>query len=182
VWRACGPALWQTGIVVFEEVYERFRKPIWRLARRMTSSEEEALDVTQEIFLRIWRGLDGFRGEAKLSTWVFQIAWNHLRWHRRRTGRQHHLIEEGSERGSEILSRAADPAPDPERRVAAADLLGRVEEALSLLSEQHRVILWLRDGEDLSYEQISTVLDIPMGTVRSRIARARQALRRAVDQ
>jgi RNA polymerase sigma-70 factor (ECF subfamily) len=167
--------------VIFEEVYERFRRPIWRLARRMTSSEEEALDVTQEIFLRIWRGLDGFRGEAKLSTWVFQIAWNYLRWHRRRSGRQHYLIEGGSERSEEIMSQAADPTPDPERRAAATDMLERVEEALESLGEHHRVVLWLRDGEDLSYEQISALLDVPMGTVRSRIARARQALRRIVE-
>jgi RNA polymerase sigma-70 factor (ECF subfamily) len=167
--------------VIFEEVYERFRRPIWRLARRMTSSEEEALDVTQEIFLRVWRGLDGFRGEAKLSTWVFQIAWNYLRLHRRRSGRQHHLVEGGSERSEEILARAADSAPDPERRAAATDMLKRVEKALDGLAEHHRVILWLRDGEDLSYEQISSVLDVPIGTVRSRIARARQALRRIVE-
>ena len=60
---------------------------MWRLARRLTGDDEEALDTTQEIFVRVWRGLPGFRGEAKLSTWVFQIAWNYLRAHRRRSGR-----------------------------------------------------------------------------------------------
>jgi RNA polymerase sigma-70 factor (ECF subfamily) len=145
----------------------------------MTESEEEALDATQEIFLRIWKGLGSFRGEAKLSTWVFQIAWNYLRGHRRRMGRQHHLLEVGSERGAEALARAPDPAPDPERRAAAADRLTRVEKALARLPEHHRVIVWLRDGEGLSYDQIGDVLDLPIGTVRSRLARARQALRKA---
>ncbi len=157
---------------------------MWRLARRMTESEEEALDATQEIFLRIWRGLGGFRGEAKLSTWVFQIAWNYLRWHRRRMGRQHHLLEPASdlELGDEVLARAADPGPDPERRAAASDRLARVEAALARLPEHHRVILWLRDGEGLGYEAIAAVLDLPIGTVRSRLARARESLRRAVER
>ena len=84
----CLEAIWHTVAVDFDEVYERFRRPVWRLSRRFTESEEEALDTTQEVFLRVWRGLPGFRGESKLSTWVFQIAWNHLRAHRRKMGRR----------------------------------------------------------------------------------------------
>jgi RNA polymerase sigma-70 factor (ECF subfamily) len=170
--------VWQTEIVTFEEVYERFRRPVWRLALRMTESEEEALDATQEIFLRVWKGLGGFRGESKLSTWVFQIAWNYLRRHRRQMGRQHHLLEPESERTSAL---AVEPAPNQERRVVASNLLDRVERAMQLLPEHHRVILWLRDGEGLSYDQLAQVLDVPLGTVRSRLARARAVLRRAVE-
>jgi RNA polymerase sigma-70 factor (ECF subfamily) len=166
--------------VTFDEVYERFRRPVWRLARRMTGSEEEALDATQEIFLRVWRGLGGFRGEAKLSTWVFQIAWNYLRLHRRRAGRQHPLVAV-SEEASQAVERAPDPAPDPERQATASDLLDRVEEAIGRLPEQFRIILWLRDGENRPYEEIAAVLDVPIGTVRSRLARARQALRRELE-
>jgi RNA polymerase sigma-70 factor (ECF subfamily) len=173
------PALWHTGIVTFEELYRRFRQPVWRLARRMTESEEEALDATQEIFLRVWKGLGGFRGEAKLSTWVFQIAWNYLRWHRRKMGRQHHLLLPESEH---TMTLATDDRPDQERRAVATDLLERVQGELGRLPEHHRVILWLRDAEDLSYVEISKVLDIPVGTVRSRLARARTALRKAVDR
>lgn len=177
----CAP-VWQTGVVTFEEVYTRFRRPVWRFARRMTESEEEALDATQEIFLRIWRGLDGFRGDAKLSTWVFQIAWNYLRWHRRRMGRQHHLLDVASAHAAEAMARASDPAPTPERRAVASQLLERVERALGELPEHHHVILWLRDAEGLSYQEIAAVLDIPIGTVRSRLARARGALRRGVER
>jgi RNA polymerase sigma-70 factor (ECF subfamily) len=147
----------------------------------MTESEEEALDASQEIFLRVWRGLGGFRGEAKLSTWVFQIAWNYLRGYRRRMGRQHHFLASGSEGNERVIERAQDPAPDPERRAAASDLLARVEEAMGELPEHFRVILWLRDAEKLPYDEIARVLEVPIGTVRSRLARARQALRRAVE-
>jgi RNA polymerase sigma-70 factor (ECF subfamily) len=167
--------------VTIEELYERFRKPVWRLARRLTASEEEALDATQEIFLRVWRGLAGFRGEAKISTWVFQIAWNYLRAHRRRMGRQLHFIEQGTETADELVATAPDPGADPERKVAAAQLLDRVDQAIAALPEHFRVVLWLRDGENLSYQEIAEVLDLPIGTVRSRLARAREALHGAVE-
>jgi RNA polymerase sigma-70 factor (ECF subfamily) len=168
-------------VVTFEEVYARFRTPVWRLARRMTGSEAEALDATQEIFVRVWRGLGGFRGEARLSTWVFQIAWNYLRWYRRRAGAEPTLVSvEGA--GEEFPRPSlADTRPDPERRASAIQLLDRVEAAIDALPEHYRVVVWLRDAEDLSYEQIATVLDLPIGTVRSRLARARASLKRTVD-
>jgi len=163
--------------MVFDEVYERFRRPIWRLARRLTESDDDAFDATQEIFLRVWRGLAGFRGESKLSTWVFQIAWNYLRGYHRRRGRQFNAVAEKSE---EIVARAPDPSPGPERRVVSSDLLDRVTAAMDDLPEHYRVVVWLRDGEDLSYREIADVLDLPIGTVRSRLARARSALKKAV--
>jgi RNA polymerase sigma-70 factor (ECF subfamily) len=167
--------------VEFGEVYERFKLPVWRLARRLTRSDEEALDTTQEIFLRIWRGLPGFRGEAKLSTWVFQIAWNYLRAHRRRMGRNLQFVSESMDGDRELAMIVRDPRADPERRAASVELLDQVEDALRELPEHYRVVVWLRDGEELSYQEIANVLDIPIGTVRSRLARARDALRRIVE-
>jgi len=162
-------------------VYEQFKLPVWRLARRLTRNDEEALDTTQEIFLRVWRGLPGFRGEAKISTWVFQIAWNHLRAHRRRMGRNLQFISEGTDGDRELAMIARDPHADPERRAASVELLDRVEDALAELPEHYRVVVWLRDGEELSYREIADTLDLPIGTVRSRLARARDALRRMVE-
>jgi RNA polymerase sigma-70 factor (ECF subfamily) len=163
--------------VEFDQVYERFRLPVWRLARRLTRSEEEALDTTQEIFLRVWRGLPGFRGEAKLSTWVFQIAWNYLRAHRRKMGRSLQVVGEDMNGAQELVEVAKDSGPDPERRASASELLDRVQEALVQLPEHYRVVVWLRDGENLSYQEIADALDVPIGTVRSRLARARQTLK-----
>ena len=168
--------------VDFNEVYERFRLPVWRLARRLTRNEEEALDTTQEIFLRVWRGLPGFRGDAKLSTWVFQIAWNYLRAYRRRMGRQLQFISAGTEAAQEVVATARDPHADPERRTESSELLDRVESALHQLPEHYRVVVWLRDGENLSYQEIADTLDLPIGTVRSRLARARNNLRQIVER
>ncbi len=174
--------MWQTGLVDFDQVYERFRLPVWRLARRLTDSQEEAFDTTQEIFLRVWRGLPGFRGEAKLSTWVFQIAWNYLRAHRRKMGRTLEIVSEEWPGGEDVITSAKDLAPDPEHRARAAEALDRVEAALRELPEHYRVVVWLRDGEDLSYQEIADALDLPIGTVRSRLARAREALRQLVER
>lgn len=173
--------MWQTGLVDFDQVYERFRLPVWRLARRLTNTEEEALDTTQEIFLRVWRGLPGFRGEAKLSTWVFQIAWNYLRAHRRKMGRTLQIMSEDVNSTRALVASARDSAPDPERRARATELLDRVEVALGQLPEHYRVVVWLRDGEDLSYQEIADALDVPIGTVRSRLARARATLKEMVE-
>jgi RNA polymerase sigma-70 factor (ECF subfamily) len=166
--------------VDFDEVYERFRRPVWRLSRRFTECEEEALDTTQEVFLRVWRGLPGFRGDSKLSTWVFQIAWNHLRAHRRKMGRRPLTLLEGSTDERDLVDIAPDPRPGPERRAAAAEMLDLVEAAVRDLPEHYQIVVWLRDGEDLSYEEIARVLDVPIGTVRSRLARARASLRQTV--
>lgn len=163
--------------MLFDEVYDRFRRPIWRLARRLTGSDEEAFDATQEIFLRVWRGLAGFRGDSKLSTWVFQIAWNYLRGHNRRRGRNLRAVVD---RSDELAARAPDPAPGPERQAVSSDLLERVTAAMDELPEHYRIVVWLRDGEDLSYSEIAEVLDLPIGTVRSRLARARTALKKMV--
>ena len=173
--------MWQTWLVDFDQVYERFRLPVWRLARRLTESEEEAFDATQEVFLRVWRGLPGFRGEAKLSTWVFQIAWNYLRGYRRKMGRTLNLVSEDFDGECDVVASVRDSGPDPERRAQATEMLDRVEGALRRLPEHYRVVVWLRDGEDLSYQEIADTLDVPIGTVRSRLARAREALRDLVE-
>jgi len=172
--------VWHTVAVDFDEIYERFRRPVWRLARRFTDREEEALDTTQEIFLRVWRGLPGFRGDAKLSTWVFQIAWNHLRAHRRKMGRQPLTVKERMNDDRDLVDGVPDTQPDPERRAAAAEMLDLVEIALRDLPEHYQIVVWLRDGENMSYEEIAHVLDVPIGTVRSRLSRARTSLKKAV--
>jgi RNA polymerase sigma-70 factor (ECF subfamily) len=168
--------------VQFEQVYERFRGPVWRLARRLTGSEEEALDATQEIFLRVWKGLPGFKGRSKLSTWVFQIAWNYLRLHHRKSLRRPlEAVDNGSAECGGLVDAVPDPAPDAERQATSRQILDCVEQALAELPEHYRVVVWLRDGEGLSYQDIATALGVPVGTVRSRLARARTALKEECD-
>ena len=165
----------------FEEVYARLRDPVWRLCRRVTGDTEEALDACQEIFLRVWRGLPGFRGEARVETWVFQVAWNHLRTLRSRRRRTPPAAASREDGSRDPLVALRDPRPGPERHAAAREALERVDRALAGLPPDQRTVVWLRDGEGLSYQEIARVLVVPVGTVRSRLARARAALRRELS-
>ncbi len=175
------PIAWENAPVTFDEVYERLRGPVWRLALRFCRDREEALDATQEVFLRVWRALPGFRGEAQVSTWVYRIAWNVLLSRARRERRRAARAVELPLLEAEMAQRLRDPAPDPERRAEAADELAQVAAAIARLPEPHRAVLWLRDGEGLTYAEIARALDVPLGTVRSRLARARELLRRAME-
>ncbi len=173
------PEPWQTGAMGFESVYQRFKTPVWRLALRMSPDRDEALDACQEIFLRVWRGLPGFRRRSTLSTWVFQIAWNVLRTRARQRQLQAGRI--GRPAGPKTVGRFSDPATDPERCAAAGELVERVDRCLAQLPELQRAALWLREGEGMRYEEIARILDVPVGTVRSRISRARAALSRLME-
>lgn len=159
--------------LAFDEVYSRYRGPIWRLACRFAG--DDALDATQEIFLKVWRALPGFRGEARLSTWIFQIAHNHLRQrHRRRLRRLDPTALDNT------IAEPVDQRADPERRAIARDDLNRLRVVIETLPVGQREVLWLRDGQHLSYQEIAEVLNLPIGTVRSRLARARRSLKEAM--
>jgi RNA polymerase sigma-70 factor (ECF subfamily) len=161
----------------FDEIYHRFDHMVFNLALRLSGDGEQAADLTQEIFLRVFRYIGQFRGGSSLKTWIFRIAINHCR---SCLGRKHlpmqPLFEEPAEeeRGSAAL---ADPGRGPEELAVAADQGRRVAAGLAHLPESFRVAVVLRDLEGLSYEEIAEVLGVRIGTVRSRIARGREQLR-----
>jgi RNA polymerase sigma-70 factor (ECF subfamily) len=159
----------------FEEVYKRFESMVYNLALRMGGNEAEAADCTQETFLRVYRYLGKFRGNSNLKTWVFRIALNCCRSRYRKKTTRGRYLEFG---GEEIISRAADSGRDPEQRAVAAQLSEYVQMALSRLPPVYREAVILRDLQDLSYDEMAAVLGIRIGTVRSRIARGREQLRR----
>lgn len=158
----------------FDEVYERFGDMVYNLALRLSGHREEAADLTQEIFLRVYRHLGSFGGRSTLKTWVFRVAVNHCRDRLSR----HALLtlpieEETGENGKAF----ADPSRSPEDLALAADDGRRVTEGLDHLAPVFREAVVLRDLEGLSYEEIAEVLGVRVGTVRSRIARGREQLR-----
>jgi RNA polymerase sigma-70 factor (ECF subfamily) len=163
----------------FDEIYRRFDHMVFGLALRLSGSEDQAADLTQEIFLRVFRYIGQFRGRSSLKTWVFRIAINHCRscLGRRRLPVQ--PLPDGAEgaeadRGPGAL---ADPARGPEDLAVAADEGRRVAAGLATLPAAFREAVVLRDIEGLSYEEIAEVLGVRIGTVRSRIARGRDQLR-----
>lgn len=150
----------------FDELVARFERRVYAVAFRMCGNPEDARDVSQEVFLNAMRALKRFREEAQLSTWFHRVTVNasldHMRKRKRRSSTP---IEDVAEQPS------SDPGP--EDAAAGAARAAEVHRALSRLSSEHRAVLVLHDLEDLDYAEAATALDIPVGTVKSRIHRAR---------
>lgn len=165
----------------FDEIYDRFGQMVYNLALRLAGDGEVAADLTQEIFLRVFRYIGQFRGHSSLKTWIFRIAVNHCR---SSLGR-HHLptqpfVDEPGEAGVLVLN-LPDPGRGPEEMAVAADEGRRVVDGLAQLPPSFREAVVLRDLEGLSYEEIAEVLGVRIGTVRSRIARGREQLRALLE-
>jgi RNA polymerase sigma-70 factor (ECF subfamily) len=165
---------WQAGeLSCFEILVRRHQERVFRLLYRMLGSAEEAEDVAQETFLNLHRHGRRFRHESRFSTFVYRVAANAALNHRRSLGR---------ERGRLTLLRSQEEKPaagaaDPERGVLRREVEQSVHEALLRLPERLRLPLVLFDLEGLPYAEIATVSGLPEGTVKSRIHRARRALR-----
>jgi RNA polymerase sigma-70 factor (ECF subfamily) len=167
-----------------EEAYERliakFQQPVYNLAYRLLSDTGDACDVTQEVFLKVFRNVGQFRAQSSLRTWVYRIAVNESHNRRRWLFRHRHNevgLEEEFE-DSEPRERALqDGARSPFERAFDREKQVLIEEALTRINPSFREAVVLRDLEDLSYEEIADILQISIGTVKSRILRGREALR-----
>ena len=152
----------------------------------MLGDRDEAQDVAQDAFMRAYRALQGFRGEAKLSTWLVSITMNLCRNRRRWWARRKRLIvaslddpvetEEGT-----VGHQVADPSPTPVNEAASREQHRQIAAALTLLNEPSRTVVVLRDIQGYSYEEIAHVLRCRVGTVKSRLSRARLRLRALLD-
>ena len=161
----------------FEALVEKYRQRVWRLAFNVVRDREEAWDVAQEAFVRAWQALGNFRGQAQFYTWLFRITMNVASDRLRQRGARGRAF--GTERvGEEEMERTmADTDVTPDERAARTEQRERIQKALAALPEHHRTIIMLSDLEGLSYREIADVLEIPMGTVMSRLHNARKKLR-----
>ena len=159
----------------FSELVRRYENQIFSLARRMCTDPEDAADVAQEAFLAAWTGLPNFRQEAEFSTWLYRLATNAAIDHLRKAKKQRGDLSLDDE---ELSLDAADSGPTPHQAAESRELRRAVEEAMDQLSDDHRQILVLREVRQLSYEEIARALDMDLGTVKSRISRARNSLRK----
>ena len=157
----------------FEELVRLHEKKVYALTLRMCGNPEDARDAAQEAFLSAWRGLPSFRGEAGFSTWLYRLASNAAIDQLRRNRRQR---EEASLDAGEMDT--PDQSPGPQEAAEGSELQRAVANGLASLSEDHRRILLLREYQELSYDEIAQTLDMDLGTVKSRISRARRALRK----
>src|SRR4051794_2114592 len=162
-----------------------FQQPIYSLVYRIVNNPADAADTTQEVFLKVFRGMKHFHGESSLKTWIYRIALheaaNRKRWWFRHESRETSMEAnaQGNENGMSLAAKDLfiDEAESPFENAAHEEVRERVEQELHKVSEPYRTTLILRDLEEMSYEEISEVLEISLGTVKSRLTRGRAALR-----
>lgn len=177
-------ALCQGTESAYETLLTRFQQPVYNLALRLLSDPSDASDVVQEVFLKIFRNVGNFRGQSSLKTWIYRItvneAHNQRRWFFRHRRREVGLEDESEDTRSPMdviadTGRSAfDFVFDREKHVL-------IEQALERINPTFREAVVLRDISDLSYEEIAEVLQISLGTVKSRILRGRDALRQELE-
>lgn len=164
----------------FEPLVEKYRQRVWRLAFNVLRDREEAWDVAQDAFIRAYQALPSFRGQSAFYTWLFRIVMNlaadraRQRAARGRAFGTERVPEEDWER------LMADQGASPDSTAAQTEDRERIEKALETLSSDHRAIIMLCDVEGLAYREIAEVLDVPIGTVMSRLHNARKRLRQAL--
>ena len=171
----------------FEQLVEDRSGEIYGLLYRLTENREEARDLTQETFLRAFQSIANFRGEADLRTWIYRIAINQARnrwpwWRRRRRDFTVSLDDAGdNDRQTLLATLRTDSSRDPEQDALARERENVLRQALQALRRVYREAVILRDIEGFAYEEIAVALDISVGTVKSRLARGRQELRRKLE-
>jgi len=163
-------------------VVEEHADLVYSLARRLTRNEDEAHDLFQEAFVRILGGLPSFEGRSSIRTWICQIVINTDRnrrrwWSRLRRNLPSEPIQETTEDGDAPARDPADPGAGPERSALSADIRRRIDDSLLALPPEQRLAVVLRDVEGLTYEEIAEAMSCEVGTVKSRIGRARATLR-----
>ena len=150
----------------FEELIRQYEKKVYTLCFRMCGNSEDAEEAAQDAFLALWRGIDRFRQESSLSTWIYRLATNTCIDTLRRRKKQ-----------SGSVSLDDDTSPQPQETVEHREAQKLLQEGLSALPEEYRKVLILREIEGLSYTEIAESASIELGTVKSRISRGRSLLR-----
>lgn len=160
----------------FEELVRRYQRPISAYVYRMVGNYESALDLTQEIFIKVYNSLNRYRAEFKFSTWIYKIAHNAAVDHLRRTATREQPLVMGPEGDSFDLpleSARLSPEQESERKERRSE----IEAVVRALPANYRELIILRHSQDLSYEEIVEVTGLPLGTVKNRLFRAREMMR-----
>jgi RNA polymerase sigma-70 factor (ECF subfamily) len=172
----------------FEALVRRYERWVFTLALRMVGDRGDAEDIAQEVFLKAYRGLQGFRGGSRFSTWLYAIAshhcLNHLAGRDSRARRAERTGNPTDRHGGVLpsaLDRVADASPGPDAVLERHELRRVIQNELVQLTEQHRIVLILRDIQGMSYEDIAETLGVELGTVRSRLHRARMELKARLE-
>ena len=165
----------------FDDLVRRHQVSIVSLARALTNGSADAEDLAQDVFVRVWRSLHGFRGDSTFRTWLHRIAVNVIHSHHGRVSRLRQLFP-ASKASDDSADDPIERAPDPMDMETDVVLRDAIDKALAALPDELRVAVTLRDVQGLDYKEIAGVLGVPIGTVESRIFRGRQRLKPLLEQ
>jgi RNA polymerase sigma-70 factor (ECF subfamily) len=166
----------------FNQLVARWERPIYALAYRTLGREEDARDVVQEAFLRAYRGLKGFKGQAKFSSWLYRITLNLCRdWIRRERRAPLVQVAEGTD-PMEIADAFADPGESVEDLVARREMSQAVARAMAELPEEQRTAILLKEYHGLTFQEIADTLQCPLSTVKTRLYQGLSVLRRRLER
>lgn len=170
----------------FRELLEGYRDRVYNITYRMLGNRAEAEDVAQEVFITVFKTIDSFREESKFSTWLYRVAVNHcknrIKYLARRHDRDRDELDENSQPANGAISAHLLRTPQPDRALEGVQMEVILQKAIESLDDDHRIVVVLRDVEDLSIEEICEITGLPDGTVKSRLHRARLALRKKLQR
>jgi RNA polymerase sigma-70 factor, ECF subfamily len=174
----------------FSWLIAHYHQPVYSLVYRMVNDPADAADTVQEVFIKVFRGIKRFNGQSSLKTWIYRIAVheasNRRRWWFRHKGKEVTIEAEASEQdetpGLGYKDTLEDRAESPFENAMHEQVRAKVETELAQLNEPYRTTVVLRDIEDLSYEEIAEITGVSLGTVKSRLMRGRQALKKRLEQ
>lgn len=160
----------------FEELVRRYQRPIVGYVFRMLGNYESSLDVTQEVFIKVYNSLSKYSDEYKFSTWLYRIAHNAAIDHMRRNSVMTQSLEiENAEGAFEFQIESRVPSPEEERE--RSEWRTEIDAVVALLPDPYRELILLRHARDLSYDEIAEITSLPLGTVKNRLFRAREMMR-----
>lgn len=170
----------------FRELVEAHRDRVYNITFRMLGNRAEAEDVAQEVFIAVFKNIDEFRAQSKFSTWLYRIAVNHcknrIKYLARRHDRDRDELDETTQ-GTGVNGSISGPVPSaPDRALEGAQMEKLLQDAIATLEDDQRIVVVLRDVEDLSIEEICEITGLPDGTVKSRLHRARLVLRKRLQR
>jgi RNA polymerase sigma-70 factor, ECF subfamily len=170
----------------FRELLDGHRDRVYNITFRMLGNRAEAEDVAQEVFITVFKTIETFREEAKFSTWLYRVTVNHcknrIKYLARRHDRDRDELDETSPQTNGAIAGNPVRAAQPDRALEGAQMEILLQEAIANLDDDHRIVVVLRDVEDLSIEEICDITGLPDGTVKSRLHRARLALRKKLQR
>ena len=166
-------------VEAFERLIEGYQKKVFNIALRMIGNYDDASELAQEVFIKVYKSIRSFKEESSFSTWIYKITSNvcldEIR--KRKNKKVVYLDDDVKLEDGEVRHQIEDDSPSPEALLERKEIKRVVKEAIQSLSEEHRLVIVMRDLQGMSYEEIGKIVKCPEGTVKSRINRARQALK-----